>query len=375
MRIIQLLRNLAYGDAIGNDALAIRDALTKMGYSNTIYAEYIDQRLPRNTAYPVNRLCTVDSDDIILYHLSTGTDLNYTFAELNCRKIVRYHNITPPHFFHGYSSEAEQNCRDGLAAAEAIADKVDYCLADSEFNKQDLLKMGYKQKIDVLPILIPFADYAKSPDLNTIKKYSDGWANLHFTGRAAQNNNHSDGWTNFLFTGRVAPNKKHEDIIQLFYFYKNYVNEKSRLFLVGGYAQSDIYYQKLSRYVKMLRLKDVYFPGHIKFNQILAYYKLSDLYISMSEHEGFCVPLVEAMYFKKPILAYESTAVPETLGGGGVLMQEKDPKVGALLAERILNDNALYMQIIENQQKRLKDFSYDSTYSLLKRYIAEFVEG
>jgi len=355
MRIIQLLRNLSYGDAIGNDVLAIRDALTKMGYSNTIYAEYIDQRLPINTAYPINRLVSVNSDDVILYHLSTGTDLNYTFTELNCRKIVRYHNITPPHFFHGYDLEAEQSCRDGLAAAVAIADKVDYCLAVSEFNKHDLLKMGYKQKIDVLPILIPFADYAKSADLHTIKKYSDGW-------------------TNFLFTGRVAPNKKHEDIIQLFYYYKKYVNEQSRLFLVGGYAETDRYYQKLTKYITNLKLKDVIFPGHIKFSQILAYYKLADLYICMSEHEGFCVPLVEAMYFQKPILAYASTATPETLGGGGVLMQEKEPKLGALLAERILNDNDIYNEIMQNQQKRLKDFSYENVYSLLKKYITKFVE-
>lgn len=356
MKIIQVLRNLSYGDAIGNDVLAIKKALTKMGYQNTICAEYIDHRLPKNTAYPVNRLLTVEPDDIVLYHLSTGTDLNYTFAELPCRKIVRYHNITPPHFFHGYSQAAEDSCKDGLKAAAEIADRVDYCLAASEFNKQDLIRMGYKQRIDVLPILIPFSDYNKVPDHNTIKRYSDGKVN-------------------FLFTGRVAPNKKHEDIIQIFYHYKRYINRNSRLFLVGGYAEKDRYYQKLLQYVKDLRLKDVIFSGHIQFNQILSYYRLADLYVCMSEHEGFCVPLVEAMYFEKPILAYGSTAVPETLGGGGVLLHEKDPKVGALMAERILNDNELHMQIIKNQQERLRDFTYDSTYMLLKKYITEFAEG
>jgi len=356
MKIIQLLRNLSYGDAIGNDVLAIKAALTKMGYQNTIYAEYIDQRLPKNIAYHTNRLLTIEPEDIVLYHLSTGTELNYTFAELPCRKIVRYHNITPPRFFHGYSSEAEESCTAGLKAAEEIADKVDYCLAVSEFNKQDLISMGYRQKIDVLPILIPFSDYDKIPDVSTINRYSDGKVN-------------------FLFTGRVVPNKKHEDIIQLFYYYKRYVNSDSRLFLVGGYAETDRYYQKLSRYVKDLRLRDVIFPGHIKFSQILSYYRLADLYICMSEHEGFCVPLVEAMYFQKPILAYGAAAVPETLGGGGAIMKEKDPKLGALLAERILNDNELNKQILEKQKERLKCFSYDRTYSLLKKYFTEFVEG
>jgi len=356
MKIIQLLRNFTYGDAIGNDALAIKTALTKMGYKNQIFAEYIDRRFPKNTAYPTNRLLTIDHDDVVLYHLSTGTDLNYTFAKLPCRKIVRYHNITPPQFFCGYSREAEQSCSEGLRATEKIANKADYCLAVSEFNKQDLIRMGYTQRIDVLPILIPFSDYDKSPDLNTIKKYSDGKIN-------------------FLFTGRVAPNKKHEDIIQLFYYYKRYINRNSRLFLVGGYANTDRYYQKLMQYVKDLRLRDVIFTGHIKFSQILSYYRLADLYVCMSEHEGFCVPLVEAMCFKKPILAYASTAVPETLGGGGVLLHEKDPQLSTLMAERILKDNELCAQIAKNQQDRLQFFSYDSTYTLLKKYITEFAEG
>lgn len=356
MKIVQLLRNFSYGDAIGNDVLAIKKALTKMGYQNTICAEYIDKRFPKKIAYPVNRLLTVEPEDIVLYHLSTGTELNYSFTQLPCRKIVRYHNITPPHFFNGYNRTAEEGCKDGLKAAAAIAERVDYCLAVSEFNKQDLIRMGYKQRIDVLPILVPFSDYKKTPDWNTIKQYSDGKIN-------------------FLFTGRVAPNKKHEDIIQLFYYYKRYINRESRLLLVGGYAEKDRYYQKLSQYVKDLKLRDVVFSGHIKFNQMLSYYRLADLYICMSEHEGFCVPLVEAMYFKKPILAYASTAVPETLGGGGVLMSEKDPKVGALMAERMLNDNKLCTQIAKNQQERLQVFSYDSTYALLKKYITEFVEG
>ena len=172
MKIIQLLRNLSYGDAIGNDVLAIKNAISKMGYLTEIYAEFIDARLPKGTAFPVNRLITVEPNDVIIYHLSTGTDLNYTFANLKCRKIVRYHNITPPEFFKGYSYEAEQSCMEGLKAAKAIAKKVDYCLAVSEFNKKDLIDMGYEQKIDVLPILIPFSDYDKLPDPELIKKYS-----------------------------------------------------------------------------------------------------------------------------------------------------------------------------------------------------------
>jgi len=356
MRIIQMLRNLSYGDAIGNDTFALKSAISKMGYKAEIYAEFIDSRLPKNTAKQINRIAQIEDDDVVIYHLSTGTDLNYKFANLNCKKIVRYHNITPPEFFRGYNSEAEKSCEEGLEAAKAIADKVDYCLAVSQFNKDDLIKMGYRQKIDVLPILIPFSDYDKPADPEIIKEFSDGN-------------------TNIVFTGRVAPNKKHEDIIRIFYYYKNYIDKKARLFLVGGYAETDRYYQKLAAYVEELRLKDVYFTGHIKFNQILAYYKVADIFVCMSEHEGFCVPLAEAMYFKKPILAYSCTAIPDTLGDGGVLMQEKDPKLASLLIERILHDENLKQQILSGQEKRLKAFAYDEIYGQFKTYLTDFLEG
>lgn len=356
MRIIQLLRNLSYGDAIGNDVLAIDKALKSMGYNTEIYAEFIDSRLPSQTAYPVNRLVNVEPEDVIIYHFSTGTDLNYRFAEMNCRKIMRYHNVTPPEFFKGYNYEAEKSCEQALKCVREIADKIDYVLAVSDFNKSDLVKMGYKQKIDVMPILIPFSDYDKKPNRKTIKKYSDGR-------------------TNILFTGRVAPNKKHEDIIRAFYCYKKYIDKDARLFLVGGYSERDRYFRKLNMYVERLGVKDVIFTGHIKFDEILAYHKLSDLYVSMSEHEGFGVPLAEAMYFKEPILAYGCTAIPETLGDGGLITYDKDPMLCAKLMERIINDPKLRDQIVRKQNERLKDFAYETIYKQLMTYINSFVKG
>lgn len=109
-----------------------------------------------------------------------------------------------------------------------------------------------------------------------------------------------DGYTNFIFVGRVAPNKKQEDVIRAFYCYKKYCNPKSRLFIVGSYNGMERYYHRLRRYVGALELDNVVFTGHIPFAQILAYYHLADLFLCMSDHEGFCVPLVEAMYFNLP---------------------------------------------------------------------------
>ena len=143
--------------------------------------------------------------------------------------------------------------------------------------------MGYTCPIDVLPILIPFDDYAKTPSQQVIDRYSDGYTNL-------------------IFTGRIAPNKRQEDVIRAFYDYKKFYNPKSRLILVGGHNGMERYYHRLKSYINALELEDVVFPGHIKFDEILAYYKIADVFLCQSEHEGFCVPLVEAMYFDVPVV-------------------------------------------------------------------------
>lgn len=357
MKIVQILTSFAFGDAIGNDVCALDTALKNMGYQTEIYAEYIDKRIKKEHVFLVNRLIKLEKEDIIIYHLSTGTELNYKVAQSKARLLIYYHNITPPEFFHGYNLRAEESCKQGLESAKYLAKRAEYCWSVSEFNKKDLLTMGYQQKIDILPILIPFDDYKKQPNREIIRKYGE------------------DGVVNLLFTGRVAPNKKHEDIIRAFYYYKKYKNPKSRLFLIGGFDKKDRYFQKLQQYIKKLGLgdEDVIFPGHIKFDEILAYYHIADVFLCMSEHEGFCVPLVEAMYFGIPILAYASTAIPDTLGKGGLLLDEKDPIYAAEIIHRLVIDKELVFYLREEQKKRLEDFSYKRIYLLLKEYITEFV--
>ena len=210
MKIVQVLTSFAFGDAIGNDVCALDTALKSMGYQTEIYAEYIDKRIKKEHVFLINRLIKLEKEDIIIYHLSTGTELNYKVAQSKARLLIYYHNITPPEFFHEYNLRTEESCRQGLEAAEYLAKKAEYCWSVSEFNKKDLLTMGYQQKIDILPILIPFDDYKKQPNREIIRKYGE------------------DGVVNLLFTGRVAPNKKHEDIIRAFYYYKKYKNPKSR---------------------------------------------------------------------------------------------------------------------------------------------------
>ena len=164
MRIFQLLSTIAYGDAVSNDTVAMEKAIKQMGYQTRIYAESIVPPLDKKTALPVEELKDVSEDDIIIFHMSTGSRLNFDVAKYTCRKIVVYHNITPPEYFKNNDERFSDICEYGLKGAKSLADKVDYCLAVSEFNKKDLLDMGYKCPIDVLPIIIPMSDYDKAPD-------------------------------------------------------------------------------------------------------------------------------------------------------------------------------------------------------------------
>ena len=343
MKIIQLLPTMSFGDAIGNDTLAIRDFILEQGYETGIYAEGIDPRLPTGTALPYDKMPALKRDDILIYHASTGSALNTKLKSMGGRKVVIYHNITPPHFFEHYSSTATSLTLQGYREIRSLAESVAYCIADSAYNRKDLIRMGFTCPIDVCPILIPFEDYQKKPDEETLRKYQ------------------GDGWTNLLFVGRIAPNKCQQDVIRAFYAYQKLYNPKSRLFLVGSSGGMEKYENQLRDYVKLLGIEDkVIFPGHIKFSAILAYYHMADAFVCMSEHEGFCVPIVEAMHFRKPIVAYASSAIPETMGAGGLLLDSKDPLMAAEAINRVIADSHLRSHILTRQEEELKRFQYDA---------------
>lgn len=340
MKIIQLLPTLSYGDGVGNDVIAIDQIIKEMGYTTKVYAENIDTRIKMGLAEKVEKMPGLKQEDIIIYHLSTGTVLNDKLSGYPGRKLVVYHNVTPSHFFRQYSRGAYRLCERGRAGIRKLRDVADYCWADSEYNRQELLEEGYRCRIDVVPIVIPFEDYAKEPNKAVLKRYGDDFVNI-------------------VFVGRIAPNKKQEDVIRTFYYYKKYIQPKARLFLVGSYQGSEAYYERLCSYIERLDLTDVYITGHIKFDEILAYYKLADVFVCMSEHEGFCIPLLEAMCFQIPIVAYAFTGVKETLAYAGLKLNEKDCRVAAEMIHMLVENKDLREKVIAQQNIRLQEFSYE----------------
>ncbi|WP_044975769.1 glycosyltransferase family 4 protein [Ruminococcus sp. HUN007] len=356
MKIYQLVASLNFGDAIGNDVIAKKHVIEDMGIETEIYAAHVAPKITEPGAYVIDKMPKVNEDDIVIYHMGNGSPMNHMVTELNCRRIMFYHNITPYEFFGIDNVNSVENCRRGIEDMHThMKGKFDAYICASQFSKDDMVKMGYKEDlIDVIPIIVPFEDYSQTPDEAMMRKLSDGV-------------------TNILFVGRIAPNKKHEDIIRAFAYYKKNVNENSRLILVGSHDPNGMYYNDIVSYVEKLGVEDVVFPGHISFAEILAIYSKADVFLCMSEHEGFCVPLVEAMTFGVPVIAYDACAVPETLGGSGVVVDDKDPVFLSKVINEVVNNQEMRKTIIEAQKKRLEDFRYDKLKDEFQRFLKDFM--
>lgn len=341
MRVFQVIENIIFGDAISNHSVNIYKVLKENGYETAIYAVHYDNRLDENMVHSIDELPELKRDDLIIYQMCQSSILNAMIPKWECKKACMYHNITPPDFFLPYDGFQPRFQQKGLKEIKKLRNCFDYVWGDSQFNCDNMIEMGYDaDKTTVLPILLDFSDFRQEPDQKTVEKYSDGWINI-------------------LFVGRISPNKKQEDIIRAFAYYKKYVNEKSRLILVGSFF-NPVYKHCLEKYVVELGVEDVVFPGHISFREILGFYSVADVLLCMSEHEGFCVPLLEAMLFDVPIIAYNSTAVPETLGGSGILVQDKDPVKIGFIIEQLVTNTELRDEVLEKQRKRLEDFNLET---------------
>lgn len=326
MRIDQILADMQYGDAITDNAFALRSALKKMGFESEIYAENIHPSFLGN----VKDICDFKTADCVIHHFAIGSSVNNFVKILDCRKILVYHNITPSGFFKGYNLKSELSCFEARVQLAAVSDIYSAALAVSEYNRKELESLGFKNT-GVLPVLYNY-------------------------GRAVKYKRESKN-TNILFLGRIAPNKCQQDVIKAFYYYKRYFNPEAQLYIAGSYSGMEKYLSELIAFSGMLGIKDVYFTGRLSYDQMYKLYSNTDLFLSMSEHEGFCVPLIECMHYGIPVLAYSAAAIPETLADSGVLFCEKNYFSVAAMMDEILTDVSFKNRIIESQKRRLESFS------------------
>ncbi len=342
IRIHQVLATLGYGDAIGHEVLGIQRVLRAAGYESEIFVETADHRLEALTRDYRELIDYSHPDNLLIHHFSLGSKASRTAYALPDRMALVYHNITPPEYFAGVHRRLARQCFHGRRELRAYADRCDLALGDSEFNRQDLEALGFPRTA-VLPV-VPDFSHLDRPANHLIARQFD------------------DAWTNIVFVGRVIANKKIEDLIRFFHAYHTFFNPRSRLLIVGAQSGFERYVASLHHLVASLDTPHVHFVGHVSDEELVAMYEVADLFLCASEHEGFCVPLVEAFYMEVPVLAYAATAVPSTMDGAGVLYEDKDPMHVAALMDAIVSNHALQDAIVEGQlaavrRLRAKDFA------------------
>lgn len=341
----QLLAALSYGDAISNEALAIRARLRAAGFDSEIYAERVHPRMA-HLARPLWQYPKVSGPETVcLYHFSIGSAAGRLIYHAPDRLVAIYHNITPAHFFLGFHPHLAGLCYHGRRELRAFADRTELGLGDSEFNRQELDAAGFRQTA-VLPIVLDLAAYRRTPSPVVRRLYDDGR-------------------TNILFVGRIIPNKRIEDLIRVFAVYERYLDPASRLLLVGDHRGQERYYDRLQELVRDLGLRGVVFTGHVDDDDLMAYYSVARVFLCLSEHEGFCVPLIEAMHFGIPVMAYDAGAVRETLRGGGILLREKRPEMVAELVHGATRDGELRAAILKTQARAIRQVRETDFGSLL----------
>lgn len=325
------------GDAIGDSARRVRTLLRDLGHESEIYAMTIDEDLAGDVLPfddPASR-----RGDLTILHFAMVSPMTAEFARLSGGRVLQYHNITPAHFFAPYDAGVFRLLALGREDLATLVGHTEAALGDSEYNRRELEALGFTNT-GVIPIAV---------DLDRIR---------HAPMRPALQAILDDGHHNFLFVGRIAPNKKIEDHIRLAEHYKRYVDAGYRFIFVGRTDGVPRYYNMIRALVSEYRmLPDRFiFTGPVPDEDLATYYRMADVYVSLSEHEGFCVPLLEAMAADVPVMAYASTAVPDTLGGAGVSFAPKDLEWAAeLLGELAFND-ALRARVIAGQRARLTDF-------------------
>ncbi len=350
MRIDQWVPALHRGDAIGDSARLMRDAFRSWGHAADVYALELDGDL-EDDGLRFSEWAQGGPDDIVILHFALPSPLTAAFREHHGRRVLLYHNITPPECFIGWDEEMARICRVGREELISLAPAADLGLADSEFNRKELEALGVKQT-GVLPIHLDFRRYREPPNPVLLRMLSDGLTNL-------------------LFVGRLAPNKRPDDLIRLASFWKRFISRDVRLVLVGKLPRRPGYLHALQAlaYEEGLTASEVVFTGHVAHDELLACYAAGRVFISMSEHEGFGVPLVESMLMRVPILAYGVTAVPDTLGDAGVQFTEKRLAEVAEMAHALAVNVTLREAILAGQDRRLAAFAPDVVLGTLRRHL------
>jgi glycosyltransferase involved in cell wall biosynthesis len=362
MRIDQWVPALHRGDAIGDSALLMRDAFRSWGHEADVWAPDIDPDIEgEGRPYAeFAREAGTGARNVVILHYALPSPMSEDLLAFRGRRVLLHHNVTPPEFFVPWDPEMVRICARGREEVARFRGRVNLALADSEFSRRELEGMGF-DRTGVLPIYIDFARYREEPG-PVMRRMLE------------------DGRTNVLFVGRLAPNKRQEDLIRLASYWKRFVSPAVRLVLVGRFPRRATghglrlraHYQDALQafaYEEGLTPEEVFFAGHVEHDDLLACYATADVFVSTSEHEGFGVPLVEAMLMGVPVLARRAAAVAFTLGEGGVTFDGREIAEIAEMARALVTDQALRGKVLTAQERRLAALAPAAVEAELRRLI------
>jgi len=352
--IHQFLPDLSPGDAVSGHTLAIQVELRAMGlesevYSHTTHPSFADR------AEPYQRYRGSGGDDVrLLYHLAIGSVVADFVLQRPEGLLVDHHNLTPGAFFADWDPPVVYGQSWGREQLQALAGRTELGLADSGFNRSELVEAGYRRTA-VVPILFDSSTFEREVDQVALDRL-----------RVAK----AAGGADWLFVGRVVPNKAQHDVVKAFAAYRRVFDPLARLHLVGG-TSVPAYADAVGRYVDALGLGGaVELTGPVPAGVLAAQYRSADVFVCLSDHEGFCLPLLEAMHHEVPIVAFGATAVTETLGHGGIALDEKAPLTVAAAVDRVLGDDRLRSALVAAGRVRLGDLSLVRSRAALRQAIS-----
>lgn len=354
----QFVPTLAPRDAVSNHYLAVQSVLRNAGYRSDIYALEVKPELRKQgKQYRAYKGTKNGERTYLLYHSSVGSPVADFVLERPEPLLLDYHNITPAQYFLRWEPFVVGQLTLGRRQLEKLAARAALGIADSSYNAAELADLGC-ERTEVVPILLDVATLERVPDPNVVNRLRDERAR---------------GGADWLFVGRIAPNKAQHDVLKAFSAFRQFYDPRARLHLVGG-SSSHGYETALRRFITALDLDDaVDLTGAVSDTALAAYYQTCDVLVVCSDHEGFCVPLLEAMYAGLPMVAFAAAAVPETLGDAGILLETKDPLTVATAVQRVLDDAPLRAAMIAAGRRRLEHFDIRRSRAAMLRAITETI--